>query len=188
MGPDPLPRRSPPSEFFRSQLDRIRAASRLGAVTDLACGMGRHSLAAAEAGIAVVGIDRNRTFVDELRKAAAQRALAVDTVLADLENPSEVPLRSRCCGAVMVFRYLHRALAPAISRVLVPGGLLIYETFTIQQRELRAGPRNPEHLLQPGELPELFSELEILEHWEGLSAPPENAHVARLLARAGPGR
>jgi len=184
MAPEPPLKRSPPSEFFGRQLERIRAASRLGSVVDLACGLGRHSLAAAEAGIGVIGIDRNRAFLDELRKAAAQRALAVETVRADLENPAEVPLRSHCCGAVLVFRYLHRPLIPAILRVLVPGGLLVYETFTIHQRELRAGPRNPDHLLQPGELPQLFRELEILEHWEGLSAEPENAQVARLLARA----
>ncbi len=184
MASDPPLRRSLPSAFFGQHLERIRAASRLGAVVDLACGLGRHSLAAAEAGIGVIGIDRNRAFLDELRGAAAQRALAIETVRADLENPAEVPLRSQCCGAVLVFRYLHRPLVPAILRVLAPGGLLVYETFTIHQRELGAGPRNPDHLLQPGELPQLFRELEILEHWEGLSAEPENAQVARLAARA----
>ena len=181
-----MPKRSPPSEFFIDQLTQVRAASRLGVVADLACGRGRHTLAAAEAGIPVIGIDRNRTFLAELRETAAQQAVTVETLRADLENPAEVPLRSHCCGAALVFRYLHRPLIPAIARVLAPGGLLIYETFTAHQRRLGTGPRNLDHLLEPGELPELFSELKILDHWEGLSGGTNPAHVARIVARAGP--
>jgi len=175
--------RSPPSEYFCAQLERIRAASSRGAVVDLACGRGRHALAASAAGIPVLGIDRNRTFLGELRDAAAKRALGVQLLCADLEKPAEIPLASRRCGAVLVFRYLHRPLAAAIARVLAPGGVLIYETFTARQRELGTGPRNPDFLLEPGELPGLFPELEILDHWEGTS---EGAHIARLCARARP--
>jgi SAM-dependent methyltransferase len=181
-----MSKRSPPSDFFSDQLARIQATSQLGRVADLACGRGRHTLATAAAGIPVVGIDRNRASLTELREAAAQSALAVETLLADLENPAAIPLRSHCCGAVLVFRYLHRPLIPAIARLLAPGGLLVYETFTIHQRPLGTGPRNPDHLLEPGELPELFSDLEILDHWEGLSGGTEYAQVARITARAGP--
>jgi SAM-dependent methyltransferase len=180
-----MPKRSPPSDLFTEQLARIRAASQLGVVVDLACGRGRHTLAVAAAGIPVIGIDRSRVFLAELREAATQRELAVETLRADLENPAEIPLRSRCCGAVLVFRFLHRPLIPAIARALAPGGLLLYETFTVDQHVLGRGPRNPDHLLEPGELPELFSELEILDHWEGLSGGTESAHVARITARAG---
>jgi len=181
-----MPKRSPPSDFFSDQLARIRAASQLGAVVDLACGRGRHSLAAAAAGIPVVGIDRNRAHLAELREAAAQRKLSVETAHADIENPAEIPLRSGCCGVILVFRFLHRPLVPAITRVLAPGGLLVYETFTTDQRPLGTGPRNPDHLLEPGELPELFSELELLDYWEGSSDEPENARVARITARTRP--
>jgi SAM-dependent methyltransferase len=179
-----MPKQSPPSEFFSGQLARIGDASQLGVVADLACGRGRHALAVAAADIPVIGIDRNRTFLTELREAAAQREVAVETLRADLENPAEIPLRSRCCGAVLVFRYLHRPLIPAIARVLAPGGLLIYETFTVHQRALRAGPRSLDYLLEPGELPELFSRLTILDHWEGLSGETDPAHLARMIARA----
>jgi SAM-dependent methyltransferase len=186
MAVEPVSKQSPPSDFFSDQLAQIRAASQLGAVVDLACGRGRHALAAAAAGIPVVGIDRNRASLTALREAAAQRKLAVETIHADIENPAEIPLRSRCCGVVLVFRYLHRPLIPAIARALAPGGLLVYETFTTDQRALGIGPRNPDHLLEPGELPGLFSGLELLDYWEGLSGEVENAQVARITARARP--
>ena len=81
------------------------------------------------------------------------------------------------CGAILVFRFLFRPLAPAISAALAPGGLLLYETFTVAQRALGSGPRRAEFLLEPGELRALFSDLEPLEHWEGRSdgPPPEPA-------------
>jgi tellurite methyltransferase len=177
-------KRSLPSKFLINQLGAIRAAQTLGAVVDIACGRGRHALAVGDAGIPVLGIDRNRDFLTELREAAALRDLPVQIAQADLENPSEIPLRTRSCGAVMVFRFLNRALAPAIGRVLAPGGLLIYETFTAHQRDLGAGPRNPDYLLEPGELPGLFPDLDILEHWEGLSEGTDGSQIARLAARA----
>ncbi len=176
----------PPSSFFSDQLDRIHNASRLGAVLDLACGRGRHCLAAAESGVAVIGIDRNRDFLAQLQGAASRRRLAVQTVLANLESPAEIPIGRERCGVVLVFRYLHRPLSRAITRLLAPGGLLVYETFTADQLELGYGPRNPDFLLQRGELCDLFSELEIVEHWEGVSPDPRPAALARLVARAHP--
>jgi SAM-dependent methyltransferase len=178
-----MSKQSPPSEFFNDQLPRIRAASRLGVVADLACGRGRHTLATAAAGIPVIGIDRNRTFLTELREAAAQRKFAIETIHADLENPAEIPLRSQCCGAVLVFRYLHRPLILAIARILAPGGLLVYETFTTHQRTLETGPNNPDYLLEPNELPKLFSNLKILDYSEDRSSETKNTHLARLIAQ-----
>ncbi len=175
---------SPPSSFFRDQLERIHAASRLGAVVDLACGRGRHCLAAAEAGLSVIGIDRNRDFLASLTSVATQRELPIRTVLADLESPTEIPIGRGRCGAVLVSRYLHRPLSPAIIGLLAPGGLLVYETFTTAQLELGYGPRSPDFLLERGELRGLFSELETVEYWEGISEDSRPAALARLVARA----
>jgi hypothetical protein len=82
-----------------------------------------------------------------------------------------------------VFRYLHRPLAADIARALAPGGLLLYETFTIRQRDLGYGPGNPAFLLRQGELPRLFAGLDLLASWEGTTAGEKPAAVARLAAR-----
>ena len=87
------------------------------------------------------------------------------------------------CGAILVFRFLFRPLATAIVEALAPGGLLLYETFTVAQRALGTGPRRADFLLEPGELAALFSGLEPIEYAEGRSDgdPPEC--LARLAAR-----
>jgi hypothetical protein len=104
-------------------------------------------------------------------------------VRSDLESRHPLPVRSRCFGAVLVFRFLHRPLANRLVEALRPGGLLLYETFTRRQCELYGGPRNPDFLLREAELPGLFEALEVLDYEECLVDAPFSQHVARLAAR-----
>ena len=175
--------RADPSPWFVAHAVRLREASRLGVVCDLACGRGRHALAAAELGARVVAIDRSRDALHELGQRARSRALAIHRIRADLETARGIPLRPGSCGAILVFRFLFRPLAPAIVECLAPGGLLLYETFMIHQRDVPYGPRNPAFLLDPGELRQLFGALEVLSCSEGWSDAPRPEALARLAAR-----
>ena len=172
---------SPPSSFFVEHLPALTEAARHGPILDLACGRGRHSVAAAEAGNRVIGIDRNRDSLADLQSLARSRGLALESVLADIENPVEIPLKPNSCGAILVFRFLCRPLAPKIEAALVPGGLLLYETFTVAQLEFAEGPRNPAHLLAAGELRTLFPGLRVASFREdvvGSERPTALAHLA----------
>ena len=172
-----------PSAHLLAELPRLRAAAAQGPVVELACGRGRNALALAAGGIPVVGIDRDPEALAGLRAAARERRLPVSGLRADLETPHGIPLRAGSCAAILVFRFLFRPLARAIEAALAPGGLLLYETFTIHQRSLSQGPRNPAFLLQPDELPTLFPQLDVAHHWEGRSDEARPAAVARLAAR-----
>jgi len=152
-------------------------------VVDLACGRGRITVPLAAAGIPVVGLDRNASFLAELGRRAARDALPIQRIRADLEASGSPPLRDGSLGSITVFRFLHRPLAPLIEELLAPGGLLVYETFTRAQRAYGAGPRNPDFLLAEGELPSLFPSLEILESWEGTRAGRRREAVASIVAR-----
>jgi SAM-dependent methyltransferase len=173
---------NPPSAHFLKHFDAIRAATSLGPVVDVACGRGRHTLAAAERGVPVIGIDRHAARLAELRATAHARTLPVCAVRADLEEEG-LPLASASCGALLVFRFLHRPLAPALIEALRPGGLLLYETFTIHQKELLHGPKNESFFLKDGELPTLFTPLELIEVWEGRIDGDFPMAVAQLAAR-----
>ena len=165
-----------PAPWLVDALPRLLAAP-AGPVLDLACGGGRNGAAVRAAGRRVVGLDRN---LRALRQAADR---GLECALADLETESGIPLGTGTCAGILVFRFLHRSLAPEIERVLAPGGLLAYETFTTGQRELGHGPRRDAFLLRPGELPGLFPGLEPLAHEEGTFEQPRPQAVARLLAR-----
>jgi SAM-dependent methyltransferase len=177
-----------PSPLLLEHLDAIRRAARSGPVVDLACGRGRHARALAERGIATVAIDRDAAALRALQGRARTARLRIDVARADLESARFLPVAPASCGALLVFRYLHRPLAPLLCEILRPAGLLLYETFTIHQRKLGYGPVNPAFLLEPGELPTLFPGLEVLSFWEGIAEGARPAAVARLAARRPEGR
>lgn len=175
-----------PSPLLRAQRERIAAAAALGPVLDLACGRGRNALALAGWGVPVIGCDRDADALAALQRAARARGLPVAGLRADLEAARGIPIREGSCGAILVFRFLYRPIADAIAAALAPGGLLVYETFTLDQRKLGYGPKNTAFLLAPGELPKLFPRLQLLHHWEGTADTGEKPEaVAQLVARRG---
>ena len=169
----PLDGASPHLLAHRSLLEE---SARLGPVADLACGRGRNAVEVGSWGLPVVGVDRNRKFLTELQQRT--RGTSVRAVRADLESAAPLPLAPGSCGAVLVFRFLYRPLAPRLETLLAPGGVLLYETFTVAQLERPGGPKNPAFLLGPSELAGLFPGLETLS-WED----DASSGLARLAAR-----
>jgi len=173
-----------PSPFVVAQRERLQATTALGPCLDLACGRGRHALFAARAGLQVVALDRDASLLRKLAAQATAERLAIHALRADAESPLGLPFPPARFGAVVVTRFLYRALAPRIVELLAPGGLLVYETFTERQRELGYGPSNPAFLLEPGELKRFFDGLEEIESVEGLvEAGTTRAWLAGLAAR-----
>jgi SAM-dependent methyltransferase len=165
-----------PSSFLLEHADSIR-----GRVLDLACGAGRNALFLARRGSVVEAIDIALAGLQRLRHAALAEGLDVRPVQADLEG---FPLPAGRYDAVINIRYLQRSLFPSMARALKRGGVLLFETFLIDQRQL-GHPRNPDFLLQHGELRAAFSSLQLLHYSEGLvSDSAGDAYLARLVARA----
>ena len=103
----------------------------------------------------------------------------------DFEEAGSDPLQGRHFSAVLVFRYLHRPLMPAIKRAVLPGGLVIYETFTVDQPRF-GRPHNPKFLLQAGELELIFKDWDILHRFEGSTISETSGRqqaIAQLVAR-----
>jgi len=116
-----------------------------GAVLDLACGGGRHSVFLLEQGHPVTAAD-----IDVSALADIRGAVGLEIVTADLENDAW-PFSGQQFAAVVVANYLHRPLFPYIAAALAPGGVLLYETFAAGN-ERYGHPRNPDYLLKRGEL------------------------------------
>jgi len=147
-----------------------------GTVLDLACGGGRHSRYFVTRGHPVTAVDRNLTAVEDLREQA-------ELITADLEDGAPWPLAGRRFALVVVTNYLFRPLFPAIVGAVADGGLLIYETFGLGN-ECFSRPRNPDHLLRPGELLErVQGELQVIAYETGVT--PQPAVVQRIVARRG---
>ena len=147
-----------------------------GAVLDLACGNGRHALHLAGLGHAVSAVD-----VDLGPSGHVRATPGVEWVQADLEQGGW-PFPGRRFDAVLVSRYLHRPLFETLFDSLQPGGLLIYETFALGQAKY-GRPRNPAHLLLPGELLQtVHGRLHVIA-FEDVEEPEHARCMQRLCAR-----
>jgi tellurite methyltransferase len=102
-------------------------------------------------------------------------------VVANLDN---FYLRSESFDAIVNLTFLDRALFPNFIRALRPGGILIADTFLIDQAKT-GHPRNPAFMLNHGELPTLVAGLQIEHHREGLVTYPNgtSAYRASIAAR-----
>ena len=176
--PDPAPAR-----FLLEHWTKLPA----GDVLDVAAGHGRHALYLAAHGFAVEALDRDREALAELMTAARQRNLSSITVrTVDLEDSGmAVDLPKERYGAVVVFYYLYRPIFPALLEALKPGGILMYETFLIDNHLRYRHPRRPEFCLGHNELLRLTSGFRVLYYDEGEQEGghgTEPAFTARLLA------
>ncbi len=170
---------APPSEpagIVRELLPLLPA----GPALDIACGTGRHALFLAARGQHVTAIDFSSVALDILEVRArnvrapvrrseslnvAERPLrgGLELMQADLER---APLPERRYDLILCIQYLQRSLFPQMARALRPDGVLLFETYTRAQLEFPGGPRNPDYLLETGELREAFPELCVLFYRE----------------------
>jgi SAM-dependent methyltransferase len=151
----------------------------LGPALDLACGTGRHALLLASRLQVVTAVDSSSVALEILEQRAldahravtrvkrpaqiANRGHGIQLWQADLE---QVSLPSEVFSLVICVNYLQRSLFSQIERTLAPGGMLLFETHTVAQLDFAGGPRNPDYLLQLGELRTAFPSLRHLFYRE----------------------
>ena len=148
---------------------------------DLAMGRGRHAQLLARAGFRTFGVDVKLDAVREAAARARADSLIVRGWCADL---TETPLPRGFFDVVLVTRYLQRDLFPAIREMVKAEGVVLYETFTVNQRWLGFGPTSPDHLLRPGELRQFFEGFDVM-FYEEVDVPEAVAHIVARRPRSG---
>ena len=149
-------------------------AARGSTVLDVAAGAGRHTQLFLDRGHVVTAVDRDATALRTIAGAVV--------VEADIES-GPWPLAGRSFDLVVVTNYLWRPRYPDILGALAPGGVLLWETFMEGQQHL-GRPRNPDFLLQPGELLEAVrGKLRVVAYEDRVVDAPRPAAIQRLCAR-----
>jgi len=152
-----------------------------GLALDIASGLGRHAIALAEAGHRVICADYSAPAASKLRENAAERRLAIDPVIADIEET--FPFRAASFDVVLNLTFLNRELVPQLIGALRPGGMLLFDTFLIDQAA-SGHPNNPAFMLRRGELREMLSAMELLRYREGIVTYPSGNTAWRAMALA----
>jgi tellurite methyltransferase len=150
-----------PSEFLVCNVGMIPP----GKVLDLAMGRGRNAVFLAKSGFDVEGVDISEEAVIYARNFARQKKVTIKAEVADLESGYKIT--PDYYDGIICFNYLQRSLIEDIKKGLKNGGVIIYETYIIDQAVF-GRPDNPAHLLQHNELLRMFQDLRCLKYREGV--------------------
>ena len=160
-----------------------------GKALDLAAGEGRNAVFLAEHGFDVEAVDISRTALDRAKKSALSRGVRIKTVAADIDA-FVIPKEEY--DLILDFYFLDRRLVPKIKGGLKKDGMVVFETYTADQRDMAAGgPSKTKYLLKPNELLRLFQGFHILFYREGIFREEgKRRAIASLIAKKvqGPGR
>ena len=112
-----------------------------GRILCLAEGEGRNAVFLAQQGFQVVAIDSSRVGLKKARQLAAERAVEIETVHADLEFFD--PGHEQWDGIISIFCHLppdlRQKLHAQIVTALKPGGILLVEAYSPRQLEFKTG-------------------------------------------------
>jgi len=150
-----------PAQFLVENTDLLPR----GRTLDVAMGSGRNAIYLAKMGFEVEGVDTSREAIEEALARAQEEGVSIQTRVEDLEK---IPyIDEEAFDLVICFNYLQRSLMPQMKNWVKPSGVLVYETFIVDQ--VRFGkPRNPDHLLKHNELLYTFRDFRVLRYREGI--------------------
>ena len=150
-----------------------------GKALDVAMGSGRNSVYLAKMGFEVEGIDVSADAVHDAQHLAKAKGVAITTYVVDLEGSYRI--KKNTYDVIICFHYLQRSLIPQMKEALKSGGMIVYETFIVDQAKLFGKPRNPDYLLKYNELLEMFRDFRCLRYREGVI--DNKAAVAGIVAQ-----
>jgi 2-polyprenyl-3-methyl-5-hydroxy-6-metoxy-1,4-benzoquinol methylase len=152
---------SDPSEFLTSNISLLPH----GRVLDIAMGYGRNAIYLAKMGYSVDGLDISGGAIKESFRLAEKQGVKINAQIVDLENKYKIP--ENYYDVIICFNYLQRSLIPSIKNGIRVGGIIVFETYIVDQT-LFGRPKNPEHLLKHNELLRLFQGFRCLRYREGI--------------------
>jgi len=157
-----------------------------GRALDIACGYGRNAFYLSEQGYQVEGFDQNEAAVAFCNEKATRLNLSFTAKVCDLEKV--FPFSENKYAMATCFYYLDRQLIPQIKKALQVGGVMIYETFLIDQHKRYGKPSRTSFCWEHNELLKYFLDFRILHYYEGPLFPEgkqnldKGTWVAQLIA------
>lgn len=140
-----------------------------GRVLDVAMGAGRNAIHLAGMGFDVEGIDISPETVNMAMESVRKAGSTIRAQIVDLEAGYNI--KKGAYDVIMCFNYLQRSLIPQIRDGLRRGGMVVYETFIIDQAKF-GKPKNQDYLLKYNELLDMFRDFRCLRYREGMMEGP----------------
>jgi SAM-dependent methyltransferase len=166
-----------PAQFLIENIELLPK----GRVLDLAMGSGRNTIYLAQQGFDVEGVDISPEVVSTALELAQKANVAIRVKITDLEGNYRI--EQAAYDVIICFNYLQRSLITQIKDGLREGGVVVYETFIVDQVQF-GEPHNPDYLLKYNELLKMFHDFRCLRYREGIIAGTQA--IASILAQKVP--
>lgn len=149
-----------PALFLRDNIDKLP----VGKALDIAMGEGRNAVYLAKKGFHVDGVDISEVALRKAKRLAKENHVVINTINADLNHYTVKPDQY---DLIVNINYLQRSLIPEIKRGLKKGGVVVYETYTLDHLKNPQGQNmRRDYLLGRGELREYFKDFQIILYRE----------------------
>jgi 2-polyprenyl-3-methyl-5-hydroxy-6-metoxy-1,4-benzoquinol methylase len=149
-----------PASFLKENLLELPK----GKALDLAMGVGQNAIFLAQNGYEVFGIDSSQVAVEKAKAYAKEKSVSVKAIKADLATYT---LPENEYDVILNFYFLERRLVPQIKKALKKGGMVMFETYTMEHKKYDK-PFNPDYLLQENELLLSFIDFKVIFYQEGV--------------------
>lgn len=150
-----------PAKFLVENIDILPK----GQALDVAMGSGGNAIYLAKMGFEVEGVDISAEAVNKALQLAQKAGVRLKARVVDLEGNYTIKMNSY--DVIICFKYLQRSLIQQIKDGLRTGGMVVYETFIVDQVQF-GKPKNPDHLLKHNELFDFFRDFRCLRFREGI--------------------
>lgn len=149
-----------PAEILRANVDILP----VGRALDIAMGEGRNAVFLAKKGFVVDGVDYSEVALRKAKRMARENQVDITTINADLNH---YQIKPDTYEVIVNIDFLLRSLIPGIRKGLKRGGVVIFETLTVDQLKNPEGQGiRRDWLLNKGELKEFFKDYQILHYAE----------------------
>jgi tellurite methyltransferase len=137
-----------------------------GTVLDMGMGEGRNAVFLAQKGYKVTGVDISSVAVKKAYLLAQEFGVKIKGVVASLQD---YKIQPNSFDAIICFYYVDRSLIEKIRSWLKPGGILIYEAYTMREKaKKRRDPLEDNEYLKEQELLRFFPGMRVLKYEEPL--------------------
>ena len=150
-----------PAQFLVENIELLPK----GRALDVAMGTGRNAIYLAKMGFDVEGVDVSPEAVNAALESARKADVTIRAQITDLEKNYHI--EKGVYDVIICFNYLQRSLIPQIKNGLRKGGMVVYETFIVDQVQF-GKPKNPDYLLKHNELLDMFRDFRCLRYREGI--------------------
>ncbi len=171
-----------PTAFLKEKLSLLNK----GKALVLAMGEGRNAVYLAENGFDVTGVDISEVGIEKCERLAEERGVVVHSIVADL---TDYDMGKEQYNLITNFYFYDKSILAGVIEALRPGGIFIFETYSRDHpKHSKFGPKNPDYLVKPNELLEIFKSLRILYYEDTVTELDEGMHkgkaaLIRLIAR-----